>query len=66
MLQDGNKAVKIRLFEKALKSDNVHICDFIEPYVDDLKNVIDMDIIRQSGLKIAADALGGSGFAYWQ
>jgi len=37
----------------------------IEHYVKDLKNIIDMETIRSAGLKIGADAMGGSGFAYW-
>ena len=40
--------------------------DYITPYVDDLKNIIDMDIIHASNLKICADAMGGSGLRYWK
>ena len=36
------------------------------PYVDDLDSVLDMDVIRESGLHIGADPMGGSGVAYWQ
>jgi len=39
--------------------------DFLETYVDDLANVIDMDAIRSSGLRIGADPLGGASVAYW-
>ena len=39
--------------------------DFITPYVEDLQNVVDMKAIAGSGLKICADAMGGSGLRYW-
>jgi phosphoglucomutase len=52
-------------WERAIKAENVHRHDFITPYVDDLGNVIDMDVIRGSGVRIGADPMGGSGIAYW-
>jgi phosphoglucomutase len=39
--------------------------DFITPYVEGLGAVIDMDAIRDSGIRIGADPMGGSGIAYW-
>ena len=35
------------------------------PYVNDLRNVIDMDAIRAAGLKIGVDPLGGASLHYW-
>lgn len=64
-LQDGNKAVKRMPYEQALKADNVHLYDYITPYVEDLKNIIDLTAIRQAGLKLGADALGGACIGYW-
>jgi phosphoglucomutase len=52
--------------ERALRADNVHRRDYITPYVEDLENVIDMEAIRASGIRIGADPMGGSGVAYWQ
>jgi phosphoglucomutase len=51
---------------RAIKAGNVHRHDYISPYVADLDNVIDMEVIRQSGIRIGADPMGGSGIAYWQ
>ncbi|BBB92715.1 MAG TPA: phosphoglucomutase (alpha-D-glucose-1,6-bisphosphate-dependent) [Methylomusa anaerophila] len=65
-LMDGNKEIKRTAYEKALKADNVREYDFIRSYVNDLKNVIDMDVIKSAGLKLGADALGGSGLGYWE
>ncbi|RVW05004.1 phosphoglucomutase (alpha-D-glucose-1,6-bisphosphate-dependent) [Rhodococcus spongiicola] len=39
--------------------------DFLGAYVDDLPNVLDLDAIRASGLRIGADSLGGASVAYW-
>jgi phosphoglucomutase len=39
--------------------------DFVGTYVDDLANVIDMDAIRASGLRLGVDPLGGASVAYW-
>jgi len=51
--------------EEALKADNIVEYDYITPYVDDLENVIDMEAIAASGILIGADAMGGSGLAYY-
>jgi phosphoglucomutase len=40
--------------------------DFVTPYVDDLENVIDMQAIKDANLKIGADAMGGSGLAFYK
>jgi phosphoglucomutase len=39
--------------------------DFLNEYVGDLKDVIDLDLIRDSGLKLGVDPLGGAGVHYW-
>jgi phosphoglucomutase len=49
----------------ALKAENIHEYDYMTPYVEDLQNVIDMDAIAKSGIHIGADAMGGSGLAYY-
>jgi phosphoglucomutase len=53
-------------FEKAMQSSHIKKYDFIRNYVNDLENVIDLDIIRKENPYICADAMGGSGFAYWE
>ncbi len=39
--------------------------DFLGTYVDDLPNVVDIDAIRQAGVRIGADPLGGASVDYW-
>ena len=40
--------------------------DFIAPYVEQLPQVIDLDVIRQSGVRIGVDPLGGSSLPVWE
>ncbi|MEG6586082.1 phosphoglucomutase (alpha-D-glucose-1,6-bisphosphate-dependent) [Dendrosporobacter sp. 1207_IL3150] len=65
LMMNGLKEIKRTSYEKALKADNVHEYDYIGTYVNDLQNIIDLEAIKTSGLKIGADALGGSGLGYW-
>ena len=65
-LKNGNREVRRLSYKQARQAPNVHEHDFITPYVNDLKNILDMDLIKASGLKLGADALGGAGLGYWQ
>lgn len=65
LMEEDLKEVKKLSFEDALKASNVVAYDFVTPYVDDLENVINMQAIAKSGIKIGADAMGGSGMAYY-
>ena len=60
------EAVRVMRLDDAIASGHLVEYDFVSPYVDDLINVIDMDVIQKSGLKIGADAMGGSGLAYYK
>ena len=40
--------------------------DYVASYVDDLPNVIDIDAIRDAGVHIGADPLGGASAAYFK
>jgi phosphoglucomutase len=52
-------------FATAVKAGTTHQEDFVLPYVNDLRNVIDMDAIRGAGLKFGVDPLGGAAVHYW-
>jgi phosphoglucomutase len=65
-LEDDLRGVKRISYDRARKSGCVHRYDFTNPYVADLADVIDMDAIRSSGVKIGIDPLGGAGVHYWQ
>ena len=53
-------------YERARKSAYIHAYDYVTPYVADLTNVVDMDVIRAAGVKIGIDPLGGAAVHYWQ
>ncbi len=66
LLTNNNTDVKCLSYTAALQAETTIAHDFISPYVNDLENVIDMTAIKKAGLKICADAMGGSGLRYWQ
>jgi phosphoglucomutase len=53
-------------YERAIKSEHVHRHDYITGYVSDLASVVDMEAIRQAGVVIGIDPLGGAGLDYYQ
>jgi phosphoglucomutase len=65
-LQDGLKGVRRIPYERARKAACVHRYDYVGPYVADLADVVDMDAIRDAGVKIGIDPLGGAAVRYWQ
>lgn len=65
ILEQGLKGVRRMPLERAMKADTTREYDYIGPYVADLQNIIDMDVIASAGLKIGADPLGGSVIDYW-
>jgi phosphoglucomutase len=65
-LENDMAGVKRIPIARARKSEFVKRYDFITPYVTDLADVVDMEAIRASGVKIGIDPLGGAGVHYWQ
>lgn len=45
--------------------ENLHPEDYIDPYVADLRNIIDMDAIANSGIHLGVNPLGGSTLDFW-
>jgi phosphoglucomutase len=52
-------------YNRALKAPCIHRHDFVGAYVGDLGRVVDMEVIRSSGVKIGIDPLGGASVGYW-
>jgi phosphoglucomutase len=65
LLAQGLRDVKRVPYEKALKSSTTHRHDYLNNYVADLGNVIDMVAIRDSKVRLGVDPLGGAGVHYW-
>jgi phosphoglucomutase len=66
LLRGKNAAVKRVPYDTALNAATTHQEDFILPYVNDLRNVVDMEAIRAAGLKLGVDPLGGAALPYWE
>jgi phosphoglucomutase len=65
-LDAGLKRVKRVSFEKALRASTTHQHDYVNAYISDLRNVIDMDAIRGAKISLGVDPLGGAGVHYWE
>jgi len=65
ILRSGLKEARRIPYEKAIKTGRLHQYDYITPYVEDLKNVIDVEIIQSSGVRIGVDPMGGSTLPFW-
>jgi phosphoglucomutase len=63
ILRNGGSGVKRVPLARALQSVRRH--DYLDSYVDDLPNVVDVDVIRKAGVRIGADPLGGASVDYW-
>jgi phosphoglucomutase len=61
LLRGNNRHVR----RMAGKAPTIHEQDYVRDYVEDLVNVIDMDAVREAGLEIGVDPLGGASLAYW-
>jgi phosphoglucomutase len=66
LLSKGLKGVKRILYGKAIKTAFIKEHDYIPPYVQDLGDIIDMEVIAGAGLRIGADPLGGSSVDFWR
>jgi phosphoglucomutase len=66
LLQGEVRNIKRTPYDKAIKVDTTHPYDYITPYVEDLQNVIDTEMIRSAGLKIGIDPMGGSTLPFWE
>jgi len=65
ILGSGASSVPRMGYEKARRAAPTHEHDFVTSYVDDLRNVLDMEVIRSSKVRLGVDPLGGAGVHYW-
>lgn len=65
LLRDKLNGVLRIPFDQALKSSYTHRYNFMQNYINDLSQVIDMDAIRQSNIAFGVNPLGGAGVHYW-
>ncbi|HMK64982.1 MAG TPA: alpha-D-glucose phosphate-specific phosphoglucomutase, partial [Thermodesulfobacteriota bacterium] len=64
-LENRLHGIKRVSLEKALHHPKVHRFDYMDQYIRDLINIIDMEAIREAGISLGVDPLGGAGVRYW-
>src|SRR5215469_11227143 len=65
LLSDGLRAVRRIPYARAMAADTTGTFDFLGGYVAALDRVVDMAAIRDAGIRIGADPLGGASVGYW-
>lgn len=66
ILENGFKEVKRLFLQKVLKVYIMKIYDYLDVYIVDFDQVIDLEVIWSVGLEIGVDFLGGVGVCYWE
>ncbi len=65
ILAAGLSGVQRIPLARAMGADTTQTYDFLGTYVDDLPSVVDLDAVREAGVRIGADPLGGASVDYW-
>jgi phosphoglucomutase len=65
-IKNNMAGVKRIPFDRALRASTTHRHDYLDHYIADLGQVLDMDAIRASGIRMGVDPLGGAGVHYWR
>ena len=65
LLRGNNRGVRRLTYEKALACGLVHRHDYVRHYVDDLRNILDLEAVKSAGIRIGADPLGGASIGFW-
>lgn len=66
ILENDLKGVKRIAWARAVALDSTRERNNIQPYVDDLRNVVDMECIAEAGLALGVHPLGGAGISVWE
>jgi len=65
LLRAGLDGVARMPLARALRAPTTHSHDYVRPYVEDLRHVVDLDAIARAGLRLGVDPLGGASLQYW-
>src|ERR1700728_4053647 len=65
LLRPGADGILRIGFAAARRAATTHAHDYLQTYVGDLGAILDMDVIRSSGIRMGVDPLGGAGVHYW-
>ena len=66
LMAANSSEIKKIPYEVARRANTTQVQDFVTPFVNELSKVIDMEIIRENGIKIGVDPMGGSGIHFWE
>jgi phosphoglucomutase len=66
ILADDGTDVRRMPYQRAISSEFIKDEDFISPYVDDLKSVLNIEAIRESGISLGVDPMGGASVEFWE
>ena len=64
-LAAGLDGVRRMPLERARRADTTREHDYLDTYVRDLDAVVDLEVVRRSGIRLGVDPLGGAGTHYW-
>ena len=65
LLRPGALGIKRTPYSAARRAATTHSHDYVTNYVADLGNILDMNVIRDSKIRMGVDPLGGAGVHYW-
>lgn len=65
ILKGRLRSIKRISLEKALRATTTQEYDYVSPYVQDLRSILDLDAIAREGLCLAVDPMGGSSIDFW-
>jgi phosphoglucomutase len=65
LLTESLRGVRRVPLARAMAAETTGDYDFLGRYVDDLPSALNLDAVREAGVRIGADPLGGASVAYW-
>jgi phosphoglucomutase len=66
LLESGLAGVRRLTYARALQAGSTHRHDYVTAYVRDLAQVLDLEPVRDAGIRLGVDPLGGAGVRYWE
>lgn len=65
LIKNRGRYIKRLPYENARQKENVHEQDFMMQFIRSLSGVVDMKLIRDAGIRIGTDPMGGAGTGFW-
>ncbi|MDD5713025.1 MAG: phosphoglucomutase, alpha-D-glucose phosphate-specific, partial [Smithellaceae bacterium] len=65
LIAEGKEGIHRIPWERAQKTGLIRAYDYVNHYVDELQEIVDLEAIRASGISVGADPMGGAALGYW-